>query len=83
MDGFDVTTAEMVVEGLTDAKKFIDNLVSTGYVTIHEEVKTTELKGINVVMTGFRDEDLMKEIERLGGKIGSGVSKKNNPCANL
>lgn len=76
MDGFDVTTAEMVVEGLPDAKKFIDNLVSTGYVTIHEEVKTTELNGINVVMTGFRDEDLTKEIERLGGKIGSGVSKK-------
>lgn len=76
MDGFDVTTAEMVINGLPDAKKFINQLIDTGYVTLYEEVKTTELSGINVVMTGFRDEDLSKEIERLGGKVSSGVSKK-------
>lgn len=76
MDGFDTITATNIVNGLPQAKKFIDTLISTGYVTLFQEVKTTELSGVNVVMTGFRDEDLSAEIERLGGKIGSGVSKK-------
>lgn len=76
MDGFDTTTAEMVVNGLPHAKKFVNQLIDTGYVTLYKEVQTTELSGLNIVMTGFRDEDLSKEIERLGGKVGSGVSKK-------
>lgn len=76
MEGFDTKTANQVVNGLKETKKFIDTLLSSGYVTLVTITKTDELKDVQVVMTGFRDPDLAAEIEKRGGKIGSGVSKK-------
>lgn len=76
VDGFDVKTAESVVEGLKHSKKFIQDLLDTGYITLIKIVKTAELSNLNIVMTGFRDPELAAEVERRGGKVGSGVSKK-------
>ena len=36
---------------------------------------THPLYGKSIIMTGFRDKDLTKDIENAGGKIGSAVSK--------
>lgn len=78
MDGFDTKTARQAFDGLQKTKTFINNLLSSGYVTLVTVTKTDELKDIQVVMTGFRDPDLAAEIEKRGGRIGSGVSKKTN-----
>ena len=76
MDGFDTKTAGSVAKGLIETKAFIDQLESSGYLSFVTVSKTNELSSLNVVMTGFRDADLSAEIERRGGKIGSGVSSK-------
>lgn len=76
MEGFDTKTARQITDGLAHSHKFINNLLSSGYVTLVTVTKTDELKDVQVVMTGFRDADLAAEIEKRGGKIGSGVSKK-------
>jgi NAD-dependent DNA ligase len=76
IDGFDTKTAKQVVNGLPDTKKLIDALINSGYINLIKVQKTNEFSNINVVMTGFRDSDLSDAIEKRGGKIGSGVSKK-------
>lgn len=78
MEGFDTKTAAAVVKGLAPTKKFVDALLDTGYVNLVKVVKTNELQDMQVVMTGFRDPDLAAEIEKRGGKMGSGVSKKTS-----
>lgn len=74
LDGFDTTMAERVIEGLPAYKKFIDD--NKAYVTFVVNTKTDELKNIAVVFTGFRDSELEERVEKMGGKIQSGVSKK-------
>lgn len=76
LDGFDIKTAEKIVSGLPKAVALLETLTDDGSVTMVKEQKTTELKGLNVVFTGFRDPDLEKAIEGAGGKVGSGVSSK-------
>ena len=76
LDGFDAKTASKVVNGISDANWLLENLSKNGYITIITETKTSELSGLNVVFTGFRDPDLEKTIEGAGGKIGSSVSSK-------
>lgn len=76
MEGFDTKSAGTIYKGLKDTKKFVDNLLSTGYVNLVKVVKTNELDMLNIVMTGFRDPELSAEIEKRGGKVGSSVSKK-------
>jgi NAD-dependent DNA ligase len=76
LDGFSGTTAKKIVNGIQDANALLEDLMNDGYITLVKEVKTSELKGLNVVFTGFRDPDLEKIIEGAGGKVGSGVSSK-------
>jgi NAD-dependent DNA ligase len=76
LDGFDTKTASKVVAGINDAKELLESLEMDGFVKIIKEIKTSELKGLNVVFTGFRDPDLEKAIEKAGGKVGSSVSSK-------
>jgi NAD-dependent DNA ligase (contains BRCT domain type II) len=76
LDGFDTKTAEKIVSGLKPANDLLEKLIKVGYVTMTTVVKTSELKGVNVVFTGFRDADLEKAIELAGGKVGSSVSSK-------
>ena len=76
LDGFDTKTATKILDGIGDANKLLVELVDSGYITLIKEVKTSELSGLNVVFTGFRDPDLEKAIESAGGKVGSSVSGK-------
>lgn len=76
LDGFDTKTAEKIFKGLPEAYNLLDILTGEGFVSIIKETKTAELKGLNVVFTGFREPDLEKIIEAAGGKVGSGVSSK-------
>ena len=76
MEGFEEKTARQAVEGLKELKPLYDALMDSGYINLVTISKTNELEGMQVVMTGFRDAELSAEIEKRGGKIGSGVSKK-------
>lgn len=75
-DGFDTKTATAIIAGIPKALNLMDRLVETGVLQFVVEQKTSELSDVNVVMTGFRDSDLQSTIESMGGKVGSGVSKK-------
>lgn len=75
LDGFD-TSAKRIISGMPQALDMLDLLLKLGYVELVREAKTSELTGVNVVFTGFRDADLEKTIELAGGKIGSSVSSK-------
>jgi NAD-dependent DNA ligase len=76
MDGFSEDTAPAIVRGLREAQPLYHELVDGGYMTVFKEVKTAEMKGVVVVMTGFRDPELAELIESRGGKNGTGVSGK-------
>lgn len=76
LDGFDTKTATKIRNGIQEANMLLEDLMNDGYVTLIKEVKTSELKGLTVVFTGFRDGDLEKAIEGMGGKVGSSVSSK-------
>lgn len=75
-DGFDTKTATNVVSGIQDSVDLMDELVNLGVLNFIQQETTNELSGVNVVMTGFRDEELQYTIESMGGKVSSGVSKK-------
>lgn len=75
-EGFDTKTASMVLAGIPQTLALMDRLVDMGVLDFVVEQKTTELSNVNVVMTGFRDAELQATIESMGGKVGSGVSKK-------
>lgn len=75
-DGFDEKTAMMVLKGIPPTIILMTRLIDNGVLKFSENSKSDEMAGINVVMTGFRDEELQKIIESMGGNISSGVSKK-------
>jgi DNA ligase (NAD+) len=71
IDGFD-KTAGAIVAGLPKAKALLDALDIQTVV----QQKTSELAGLNVVFTGFRDKEFQDRLERAGAKVGTSVSKK-------
>jgi NAD-dependent DNA ligase len=75
-DGFDTKTASMVVTGIPPTIALMDKLCAMGVLTFVKQETTSEFTGMTVVMTGFRDANLHATIESMGGKVGSGVSKK-------
>lgn len=75
LHGFDEKTATNIFNGIPQLVKFIERFKD--YIIFKEEEKiSSALEGLNVVMTGFRDADLQKKIEAMGGKVSSGVSGK-------
>jgi DNA ligase (NAD+) len=80
--GFDVKTAEKIWTGIPKVREFLNKAAE--YITFRaEEVKSSELAALVVVMTGFRDKDLHAKIESLGGKVGSSVSSKTTHLLTL
>ncbi len=73
IDGFD-ETAVSTIEGIQPTLDLFDKLSHN--ITLKVQTVTSQLNGLNVVFTGFRDADLQNKIESMGGKVGSGVSKK-------
>lgn len=80
LDGFDQKTAVPIAQGLPKAKVLFDTLVENGVLALSMAAPKVQssLTGLTVVFTGFRDSTLSEKIERLGGKVGSSVSKKTN-----
>lgn len=75
LHGFDIKTATNIFNGISLLENFLvkysDNLKFK-----QEEVKTNQLGNMIIVMTGFRDAELQKKIESMGGKVGSSVTGK-------
>lgn len=76
VDGFDVKTAELVMKGVEDFTHFYNE--SKQYITYKgiNEKQEGKLTGHKIVMTGFRDKELEKKVEELGGENQSTVSAK-------
>lgn len=73
LDGFNETAAT-TISGIGPTLDLYDKLSHS--ITLKVQTVTSQLNGLNVVFTGFRDADLQNKIESMGGKVGSGVSKK-------
>ena len=79
LEGFKEKTALMFVPYIG---KFIEFLNSIGQLKKLKQTnklsfdKSHPLYDKKIVITGFRDKNLQKQIEKVGGKIGSNVSKK-------
>lgn len=77
VEGFDEKTAKKIVDGIEDFLTFYEQVQE--HVTIDVEsgnVSDGELSGKSFVFTGFRDAELGKQIEALGGAMQTTVSKK-------
>jgi NAD-dependent DNA ligase len=75
IDGFDQITSTNVYSGLDKFFAFYDSIKSE-IIFLDKIVESSNLTGISVCMTGFRDAGLQEKIEANGGKVVSGVSKK-------
>lgn len=73
LEGFDIKTAEKLVNNID---KVYDFIKESDVIIIIEKVTTSEFSDLVVVMTGFRDNDLKNIIEEKGGRVTSSVSKK-------
>jgi len=76
VEGFDTKTASLVMNGLESFLDFYDktqNVITYKGKGVKVEGKLT---GHKIVMTGFRDKELEKRVEELGGENQSAVSAK-------
>jgi DNA ligase (NAD+) len=73
LEGFDVKLATYIVTGLQPKKKLISEILQ--HIKLKKKVEGI-LTGKSFCFSGFRDNDLEKEIQLKGGRIASGVSKK-------
>lgn len=77
VEGFSTITAEKIVDKLEEAKKFLDNMKRFGTFKVEERVSDS-LQNKKIVMTGFRDANLEKEIKERGGQCTGSVSKNTS-----
>lgn len=75
VEGFDEKTAEKIVAGLPEFKRFWNECGDKITITV-PRVTGMSMNGQLVVFTGFRDKALETEIEANGGKMQSAVSGK-------
>ena len=78
VDGFEEKTARKIQAGYEEFMCFLGNI--SPYISIqeYEAPKQGTLSGKVFVFTGFRDANLEKAIENVGGKMGSSVSSKTH-----
>ena len=79
LEGFKEKTAMMFVPYIGKFLEFLDSigqLKKLKQQNTQTYDKSHPLYDKKIVITGFRDKNLQKEIEKKGGKIGSSVSKK-------
>lgn len=81
IDGFAELTATRFVDNLEKFKKFYEdftevyNISHMVKITTKKTKSNTKFKDDTIVFTGIRDDELQKQIENLGGKVTSSVSK--------
>ena len=76
IDGFGSKTASTFVRNIPTFKKFLKTtgLESKMHIKVKKNLdKSHKLYGKKIVMSGFRDKDLMQRITDVGGKLGSSV----------
>ena len=78
VEGFQDKTAEKFISGIPAFKTFYKEIRPLISIKVEEPVEITgnSFENEHVVFTGFRSEDLEKEIQKQGGTIQSGVNKK-------
>jgi NAD-dependent DNA ligase len=90
--GFDVKTTNKIVDAMDNFIEYYKKLIKIKpNAIISEKEKTKEINetksiypnikkytGKKIVMTGFRDKDLIKELELVGAKISESVSKNTD-----
>ena len=77
--GFSEITAKRIVENLSEAQMFIDNLsIKLPEKTTTESIviKSNRLENVRVVFSGLRNKQLEARIINAGGKVTSSVSSK-------
>ena len=90
INGFSSKTAKQVITMIPEFIKWIERYPQIKIIDIHSKNKSDitypnasgvkvnpELKK-NIVITGFRDKDLINKIESSGGKVQSGVNSKTD-----
>ena len=78
LSGFASKTASKFVKNISVFKKFLKEIGLTSKLVQKKKKevnKSHKLYGKKIVMSGFRDKDLIKKITDVGGKLGSSVSK--------
>lgn len=83
LEGFDTKQATQFVENFGEFLVFYNELKKTGKLKKNGKGKkkgkiNEELKGLKIVMTGFRDKDIEKFIVDSGGILSTSVSKKTD-----
>lgn len=79
--GFNTKTANYIVKNIPD---FIDwhstlpNIKIINYNYVKKEKNVNVLNNKNIVLTGFRDKELSKKIEDLGGNIQASINKNTS-----
>lgn len=82
--GVEKKTAEKIIKGLREFKKFLDEVPQIKIRDEDDEAETSdnatanineELSGYRVVFTGVRDKALEEWIAKSGGTVASGISK--------
>lgn len=73
-NGFDTITANQIIGGIDNAIKLLESL-SDHITIVKKKIVNDNFANLNVVLTGFRDNNLKEYIEMNGGKVSSGVSK--------
>jgi NAD-dependent DNA ligase len=83
--GYSTKTTDKVVENILEFKEFykkinkiydISHIMEIKKKVIKDTINDNKFNGMNIVFTGIRDKKIEEEIEKYGGKIGSGVTSK-------
>lgn len=79
MYGFGENTAKLFIEGLENFKKFIKKNNLENYLN-HTKVtqKSDKFKNLTIVFTGFRNQELEKQITEGSGKVSTSISKNTD-----
>lgn len=76
VEGFDTKTSSLVMAGIDEFKVFYDDTKDLISYKGRDKVAGGKLDGQKIIMTGFRDKALEKQVEDLGGENQSAVSAK-------
>lgn len=76
VDGFEKKSATKVFSGYPKFLDFLNEINTHITIAPFEIPKNGKLSNTIVVFTGFRNSQLEKQIESIGGKIGSSISNK-------
>lgn len=75
IQGIGETTAKIILDGILPFRRFLEEVKIPCKSTEQLKKTKTNMIGLNVVFTGFRNKELEKKVSDAGGKVSSAVSK--------